>query len=77
MEFVTSGISLRLRFLTILRKRSTKLRKNTLLKFYKALEVPTPLYGSEIWTLANVYCKRIQAAEETFWGSVIAVLEKW
>lgn len=34
-----------------------------MLKLYSAIDVPTLLYSSEVWSLTNNDCKRIQAAE--------------
>lgn len=41
------------------------------LKFYRVMAVPTLLYGSEVWTITNNYCKRSQAPEMKFFGLMV------
>jgi len=48
---------------TIKRNIFRKVRKETVLKIYKNLVLPTFLYGSENWTLAASQRRRIEAAE--------------
>lgn len=43
-----------------------KLRKDSLLKFYKAVTVPEILYGSELWGLNGQAMERVVAAEMEF-----------
>jgi len=51
-------------FLDLLNKRRvTKVRRETILKIYNILIVPTFLYGSENWTLTASQRRRIEAAE--------------
>ena len=45
-------------------------RKDTMLKFYKVMSIPTITYGSETWTVNNKNKKRIQSAEMRFLRSV-------
>jgi len=40
-----------------------KARKETILKIYKTLVLPTFLYGSENWTLTALQRRRIEAEE--------------
>jgi hypothetical protein len=44
-----------------------RVRKETVLKFYKTLAVPDLLYGAENWTLTVPQKKRIEAAEMKLW----------
>ena len=48
---------------TIKRTIFRKVRKETILKIYKTLVLPTFLYGSENWTLTALQRRRIEAAE--------------
>jgi hypothetical protein len=48
---------------TITRTLLKRVRKETVLKFYKTLAVPVLLYGAENWTLTVPQKKRIEAAE--------------
>jgi hypothetical protein len=54
---------------TIKRTIAGKFRKETLLRFYKIMAVPT-LYGSECWTLTKRQKRRLEAAEMRFLRSV-------
>jgi len=40
-----------------------KVRKETILKIYNSLVLPTFLYGSENWTLTTLQRRRFEAAE--------------
>ena len=51
---------------TIRRALGRKVRKETLLKFYKDLAVPMLLYGSECWTLNKELIRRLEVAEMKF-----------
>lgn len=51
---------------TISRHLKHKTRKDTQLKFYKTIAVPTLTYGSEIWTTTRKQESRIQAQEMKF-----------
>ena len=55
---------------TIHRNLRNKTRKETRMKFYKTVAVPTFLYASETWTLGKGEEKKIQAAEMRFLRSV-------
>ena len=55
---------------TIRRTLKNKVRKDTMLKFYKVMSIPTITYGSETWTINNKNKKRIQSAEMRFLRSV-------
>jgi hypothetical protein len=48
---------------TVWRTIFRKVRKETILKLYNTLVVPTFLYGSENWTLTASQGRRIEAAE--------------
>jgi hypothetical protein len=48
---------------TIKRTIFKKVRKETILKIYNTLFLPTFLYGSENWTLTALQNRRIEAAE--------------
>jgi hypothetical protein len=48
---------------TIKRTLLKRVRKETVLKFYKTLAVPVLLYGAENWTLTVPQKKRIEAAK--------------
>ena len=48
---------------TIKRTIIRKVRKETILKLYNTLVLPTFLYGSENWTLTASQRRRIEAAE--------------
>jgi hypothetical protein len=48
---------------TLKRTQLKRVRKETVLKFYKTLAVPVLLYGAENWTLKFPQKKRIEAAE--------------
>ena len=51
---------------TIHRYLKNKERKDTRMKFYKTVGVPTFLYASETWTLGKRDVQRIQAAKMKF-----------
>ncbi len=51
---------------TIRRTLKSKVRKDTIMKFYKTLAVPCGLYGCEIWTMDTKIRSRIQTAEMKF-----------
>lgn len=55
---------------TIRRTLSSKVRRDTLIKFYKVMSIPTCLYGSEVWTMTNKDISRLQAAEMRFLRAV-------
>jgi hypothetical protein len=55
---------------TIKRILAGKVRKETLLRFYKIMAIPTLLYGSECWTLTKRQKSRLEAAEMRFLRSV-------
>jgi hypothetical protein len=55
---------------TISRTLNKKTRKDTQIKLYKAMAVPTFAYGSEIWTLTKKQEARIETAEINFLRSV-------
>jgi hypothetical protein len=48
---------------TVKRTLLNRVRKETVLKFYKTLAVPVLLYGAENWTLTVPQKKRIEATE--------------
>ena len=51
----------------------TQVRIDTVLNFYRVtMAVPTLLCGNKVWTLANNFCKYIQAAEIKLLGLVTA-----
>jgi hypothetical protein len=52
------------------RTMKKKTRKETNLKFFKIMEVPVLLYGSETWTLRKTDWNRIQAAEMKYLRAV-------
>jgi hypothetical protein len=54
----------------IKRTSARKDRKETLLRFYKMMVIPTLLYGSECWTLTKRQIRRLEAAEMRFLRSV-------
>jgi hypothetical protein len=54
----------------IKRTLAGKVRKETLLRFYKIMAMPTLLYGSECWTLTKRQKSRLEAAEMRFLRSV-------
>jgi hypothetical protein len=43
-----------------------KVSKETLLRFYKIMAIPTLLYGSECWTLTKRQKRRLEAEEMRF-----------
>jgi hypothetical protein len=47
-----------------------KVRKDTLLRFYKIMAIPTLLYGLECWTLTRRQKSRLKAAKMRFQRSV-------
>jgi hypothetical protein len=51
---------------TIKRTLTNKTRKDTQLKFYKVMVVPTLLYGYEIWALNRSGKRKIETAEMIF-----------
>jgi hypothetical protein len=51
---------------TIKRTLDGKVMKETLLRFYKIMSIPTLLYGSECWTLTKRQKSRQEAAEMRF-----------
>jgi hypothetical protein len=51
---------------TIKRTLTNKTRKDTQLKFYKVMVVPTLLYGYEIWALNRSGKRKIETAEMRF-----------
>lgn len=51
---------------TIRRTLGKKVRKETLLKFYKAMAIPAFTYGCECWTLNKDQERRIEAGEMKF-----------
>ncbi|KAJ4436535.1 hypothetical protein ANN_16566 [Periplaneta americana] len=51
---------------TIRRTLKRKVRKETIMKFYKVIAIPTCLYGSETWTMTKRDISRLQAAEMRF-----------
>jgi hypothetical protein len=53
---------------TIKRTLARKVRKETLLRFYKIMAIPTLLYGSECWTKRQK--STLEAAEMWFLRSV-------
>jgi hypothetical protein len=55
---------------TIRRMLYKKTRKDTQIKFYKAMAGPTFTYGSEIWTLTIKQEARIETVEMNFLRSV-------
>lgn len=55
---------------TIRRTLGKKTRKETQLKFYKTMAIPTLLYGSECWVLKQREMSRIQASEMKFLRAV-------
>jgi hypothetical protein len=55
---------------TIKRTSARKVRKETLLRFYKIMAIPTSLYGSECWTLTKSQKSRLETAEMHFLRSV-------
>jgi hypothetical protein len=56
---------------TIKRSLAGKVLKETLLRFYKIMAIPTLLYGSECWTLTKRQKSRLEAEEMRFLISVI------
>ena len=55
---------------TIRRTLKNKVRKETMLKFYKVMSLPTITYGSETWTINKNIKKKIQSSEMSFIRSV-------
>ena len=55
---------------TIQRTFKNKIRKETKMKFYKVMALPTLLYGSETWVPTQKLNSKIQAAEMKFLRSV-------
>lgn len=55
---------------TINRNLKNKARKETQIKFYKVMAVPSLLFGSETWTMTAADSKKLQAAEMKFLRSV-------
>lgn len=55
---------------TIRRVLGNKTRKETQLKFYKAIAVPSLLYGSENWVLRQKEINNIQSSEMKFLRAV-------
>jgi hypothetical protein len=55
---------------TIKRTSAGKVRKETSLRFYKIMAIPTLLYGSECWTLTKRQKSRLEAAEMRILRSV-------
>lgn len=55
---------------TINRTFRNKIRKETKLKFYKVMAVPTLAYGSETWTLTKKQQSKIQTTEMKFLRNV-------
>jgi hypothetical protein len=55
---------------TIKRTLARKVRKETLLRFYKIMAIPTLLYGSDCWTLTKRQKRKLEAAEIRFLRSV-------
>ncbi|KAJ4450851.1 hypothetical protein ANN_02282 [Periplaneta americana] len=55
---------------SIKRTLLNKTRKETILKFYKVLAVPSLLYGSECWTLPENQKHKIEVSEMRFLRSV-------
>jgi hypothetical protein len=55
---------------TIKRTFARKVRKETLLRFYNIMAIPTLLYGSECWTLTKIQISRLEAAKMCFLRSV-------
>lgn len=51
---------------TIHKTLRNKTRKETRMKFYKTMAVPTLLYGSEVWVSSNSTKRKIQSAEMYF-----------
>lgn len=51
---------------TLKRTLKNKARKDSLIKLYKTMAVPTITYGSETWTMTAQHIARIQAAEMKF-----------
>ena len=51
---------------TILRTPKRKVRRDTLLEFYRVMAVPTLLYDGEVWSLTKRNCNDIQAVEIKF-----------
>lgn len=51
---------------TIAKNLKKKTRKETQIKFYKTMAIPTLLYGCEAWTLKKNDINRIQSAEMKF-----------
>jgi hypothetical protein len=55
---------------TIKRTFAGKVTKETLVRFYKIMAIPTLLYGSECWTLTKRQKSRLKAAEMRFLRSM-------
>ncbi|KAJ4447240.1 hypothetical protein ANN_09244 [Periplaneta americana] len=55
---------------TITRTFRNKIRKETKLKFYKVMAVPTLAYGNETWTLTKKQQSKIQTTEMKFLRNV-------
>lgn len=51
---------------TIARTLKNKVRKDTLIKFYKTMAIPCGIYGSESWTITKMNERRIQTSEMRF-----------
>ncbi|KAJ4451178.1 hypothetical protein ANN_02620 [Periplaneta americana] len=56
-----------------IRTLRNKTRKDTQIKLYKVMAIPTGLYASETWTLKEKDRSRLQAAEMRFLRSVVGV----
>lgn len=61
---------------TIKRTLKNKVRKDTMIKFYKTMAVPAALYSSETWTMTSRDKSRLQAAEMRFLRSVLGVTKR-
>lgn len=55
---------------TLRRTLIGRVRKETILKFYNIMAIPTLLYGSECWTLTQQLKQRLEAAEMRFLRAV-------
>ena len=58
---------------TIFRTLKGKVRKNTMMKFYRSMSIPAVTYGSETWTITNKNMNLITAAEMRFLRKVQGV----
>lgn len=55
---------------TLKRTLKNKARKDSIVKLYKSMAIPTLTYGSETWTITKQYHTKIQSSEMKFVRSI-------